>query len=365
MDFVLSELCQQVMAARGAERPVYIQGGGTKSFYGERNGPDPIPGTAILDMSGYSGIVNYQPSELVITVKAGTPLSEVENALAEQNQMLAFEPPRFGQGSTIGGCVASGLSGPRRMAAGSVRDFVLGTKLLDSSGEILSFGGEVMKNVAGYDISRLLTGSMGIFGALIEISVKVAPKPFEEKTFRIEASEAEALKRFGSWRGQPIPITATAWIGAPGQSGQLHVRLSGSGPAVQSGAKRVGGEALSETEAQSFWNSLRDQTHAFFNERPLWRLAVPPQTPPLNIGSTLIEWNGGLRWVSGAESTADLRDDIARRGGHATLYRFDFKPADVPVFHPLEPGLKNINRRLKQELDPVGIFNPKRLFPDF
>lgn len=363
MEFVLSELCQQVLAARGAERPVYIRGGGTKSFYGAGLDPDPLPSTAVLDMSGYTGIVNYQPSELVMTVRAGTLLADVEAALDEQNQMLAFEPPRFGPSSTIGGCVASGLSGPRRMAAGSVRDFVLGAKLLDSSGEVLSFGGEVMKNVAGYDISRLLAGSMGIFGALIEVSIKVVPKPFQEASFRLDVSEAQALKLFGAWRGLPIPITATAWTGKPGQTGQLHVRVSGSEPAVRSAALRIGGEALSD--AAAFWNSLRDQTHDFFQQRPLWRLAVPPQTPALDFGPTLIEWNGGLRWVTDVPSAAHLRDDIARRGGHATLYRYDSKAADLPVFHPLEPGLKSINRRLKQELDPTGVFNPKRLFPDF
>ncbi|MDS1142027.1 glycolate oxidase subunit GlcE [Pusillimonas sp. SM2304] len=366
MDFVLSELCQQVMTARGAERPIYIRGGGTKSFYGEPGGPSPIPDTAILDMSVCNGIVNYQPSELVMTVRAGTLLSDIEKALDEQNQMLAFEPPRFGPASTIGGSVASGLSGPRRMAAGSLRDFVLGAKLLDSSGMVLNFGGEVMKNVAGYDVSRLLAGSMGIFGALIEVSIKVVPKPFQERTFRLEASEAQALELFGQWRGQPIPITGTAWVAEPeGQAGALYVRVSGSEPAVLSGARKIGGEAMADGEAQSFWDSLRDQTHPFFQARPLWRVAVPPQTPALQKGPTLIEWNGGLRWLSGGAPAADLRDGVGRQGGHATLYRFDDKAPDVPVFHPLAPGLKNINRRLKQELDPVGIFNPNRLFPDF
>ncbi|NYT85669.1 glycolate oxidase subunit GlcE [Pollutimonas harenae] len=365
MEFVLSELCQQVMAARGAERPVYIQGGGTKRFYGENLGPDPIPGTAVLDMSGYAGIVSYEPSELVMTVRAGTLLSDVEAALDEQNQMLAFEPPRFGPTSTIGGCVASGLSGPRRMAAGSVRDFVLGAKLLDSSGVVLSFGGEVMKNVAGYDISRLLAGSMGIFGAMIEVSLKVVPKPFQEKTFRLELDQDQALDLFGTWRGLPIPISATAWVAEPGQAGVLYARVSGSAPAVTSAAERIGGDTLPDAEAQSFWSSLRDQTHSFFQHRPLWRLAVPPQTPALNLGPTLIEWNGGLRWVSEVESAAGLRDTIAQQGGHATLYRYEHKPHDTPVFHPLSPGLKNISLRLKQELDPTGIFNPKRLFPDF
>lgn len=364
MEFVLSELCQQVMTARGAERPLHIQGGGTKHFYGEPNGREQAAGSAILDMSAYTGIINYQPSELVMTVRAGTLLSEIEQALSEQNQMLAFEPPRFGPSSTIGGCVASGLSGPRRMAAGSVRDFVLGAKLLDSSGAVLNFGGEVMKNVAGYDISRLLAGSLGVFGALIELSIKVVPKPFDERTCLLDVTEAQALEYFGKWRGLPVPVTGTAWTTSQDGSGRLYVRVSGSEPAVLSGTRKIGGERLEGTAAETFWTSLRDQTHPFFQARPLWRVAVPPQTPSLQVGPTLIEWNGGLRWVSGVESVADFRDDIMRRGGHATLYRFEGAKPEVPVFHPLEPGLRNLNRRLKQELDPVGIFNPKRLFPD-
>lgn len=362
MDFLLSELCQQVMTARAAERPVCIQGGGTKSFYGEPGDRGVLPDMAMLNLAGYHGVINYQPSELVITARAGTLLSDIEKTLDEQNQMLAFEPPRFGPTSTIGGCIASGLSGPRRMAAGSVRDFVLGTKLLASSGSVLSFGGEVMKNVAGYDVSRLLAGSMGIFGALIEVSIKVAPKPFQEKTLVIETDEAGALGMFSQWRGQPLPISASAWY-----DGLLYLRLSGSEPAVQSAARKLGGQALPEPEAQAFWNSLRDQTHPFFHARPLWRASVPPKTPVLNLGATLIEWNGGLRWLAQAESEsgAELRANVLRRGGHACLYRYDSKPADLPVFQPLPHAIKNVSQRLKQEIDPVGIFNPKRLFPDF
>src|SRR5690554_5854860 len=241
MEFALSQLSQQVMAARGSERPVYIRGGGTKEFYGEQVDGIAVPDIAVLDVSGYRGVVNYQPSELVITARAGTLLSEIEETLDHENQMLAFEPPRFGPTSTIGGCVASGLSGPRRMAAGSVRDFVLGAKLLDSSGIVLSFGGEVMKNVAGYDVSRLLAGSLGVFGALTELSIKVAPKPFNERTYQLEVTETQALECFGKWRGLPIPITGTAWVAShDGANGRLHVRISGSEPAVLSGAKRIG-----------------------------------------------------------------------------------------------------------------------------
>jgi glycolate oxidase FAD binding subunit len=366
MNFVLSELCQQVMTARAGERPVCIQGGGTKSFYGEPGDRDIISEAAMLDLSSYHGVVNYQPSELVITARAGTLLSDVENTLAEQNQMLAFEPPRLGAASTIGGCVASGLSGPRRMAAGSLRDFVLGAKLLDSSGSVLSFGGEVMKNVAGYDVSRLLAGSMGIFGALIEVSIKVAPKQFQERTLVFETDEAGALSLFTQWRSQPLPISATSWCAQEGNgAGLLHVRLSGSDPAVKNATTKLGGQQLDASSAPAFWDSLRDQTHAFFLARPLWRVALPPHTQPLNIGSTLIEWNGGLRWLAGVESGHELRRIVSGLGGHATLYRYDSKPADLTVFQPLAPAIKNISLRLKQEIDPVGIFNPKRLFSDF
>jgi glycolate oxidase FAD binding subunit len=293
-------------------------------------------------------------------------LSDIESMLDEQNQMLPFEPPRFGPESTIGGCIASGLSGPRRMAAGSVRDFMLGAKLLNSSGSILSFGGEVMKNVAGFDVSRLLTGSMGIFGALTEVSIKVAPKPFQEKTLVFELAEGDALAFFTQWRSQPVPISATAWFANHGtEAGHLHVRLSGSEPAVRTASKKLGGQEMDASNARIFWDSLRDQTHPFFQVPTLWRVAVPPQSPMLNAGSTLIEWGGGLRWLPDVPSAADLRRKVGTLGGHATLYRYSSKPADLPVFQPLQAGLKNISLRLKQELDPVGVFNPKRLFPDF
>lgn len=366
MEFALSELSNQVMTARAASRPVFIRGGGTKSFYGEIDGLEDINSYSVLDMSTYQGIVNYQPSELVITVKAGTLLSDIERTLNEQNQMLAFEPPRFGAGSTVGGCVAAGLSGPRRMAAGSLRDFILGTRLLDSTGVALRFGGEVMKNVAGYDVSRLLAGSMGIFGALLEVSIKVMPRPFREETRVLDVDQAGALAFFGQWRGQPLPISATAWHAGPDHpDGRLWVRLSGSEPAVASAIKKIGGQAMTALEAASFWDSLRDQTHPFFKTLPMWRVAVPPQTPPLDLGPTLIEWNGGQRWLANPDSGADLRSPVARAGGHATLFRYASKAADVPAFHPPGVGLMNIFWRLKHQLDPLGIFNPKRLFPEF
>lgn len=368
MDFLLSEYSQQVMTARAAKRPVFIRGGATKSFYGEIEGLESISSYSVLDMSAYTGIVNYQPSELVITARAGTLLSEIEQALQQQNQMLAFEPPRFGPGSTLGGCVAAGLSGPRRMAAGSVRDFVLGAKLLDSSGEVLSFGGEVMKNVAGYDVSRLLAGSMGIFGATVEVSLKVAPRPFHEITVVLETSEAVALACFNEWRSQPLPISATAWHpsqGAQDGAGRLWVRLSGSKPALAYGTGKIGGQVISAEQSALFWDSLRDQTHSFFQSLPVWRVALPPQTPALSLGPTIIEWNGAQRWLSGPVDADAVRAAAAKYGGHATLFRYASKPADLPAFHPVSSGILEVSLRLKQELDPAGIFNPKRLFPEF
>lgn len=407
MDFVLSELTEQVLAARGAEKPLVIRGGGTKQFYGEPKGRLGLPGALVLDMTAYQGIVNYHPSELVVTVKAGTLLSDLEKVLDEQGQMLAFEPPRFGPASTVGGCVAAGLSGPRRMAAGSLRDFILGARLLDSSGAVLAFGGEVMKNVAGYDVSRLLAGSLGIYGALVDISIKVAPKPFVEQTRIFQVEQAQALALLNQWRSQPVPISATSWSDHAGQ-GVLHVRLSGSDSAVDAGARRLGGQALPETEAADWWNGLRDQTHPFFSQRPIWRIAVPPTAPDLKLGATLVEWNGAQRWVAAELDPVALRSRVSHLGGHATFYRAaqgvpgvadpvlhaassdasnaaaavaaarsgsaenasaettdHVAVADIPFFQPLSPVLRTLNWRLKQELDPVGLFNPKRLFPDF
>lgn len=362
MEFVLSEMVDKVLTARASERPLYIQGGGTKSFYGE---PTPARNNgSVLDVSAYRGVISYEPSELVVTARAGTPLAEIEALLASHRQMLAFEPPRFGPESTIGGCVAAGLSGPRRMMAGALRDFVLGATLLDASGAILRFGGQVMKNVAGFDVSRLLAGSMGIFGPVVEVSLKVAPMPLAEETRVLELGEADALQNFNTWRSQPLPISATAWQMEDGK-GVLRVRLSGSGPALESAGKVIGGERLAESDAAAYWDSLRDQTHPFFQMRPLWRLSVPPTTPVLGLGDMLIEWNGGLRWLADGEVEADfVRMAAQRHGGHATLFRHEGTSA-VPVFHPVTAGVRVISQRLKQELDPTGVFNPGRLFREF
>lgn len=362
MEFVLAEMIDQVLTARASLRPLNIQGGGTKQFYGEAVSAVGSPGR--LDIAAFRGVLNYEPSELVITARAGTPLQEIEQLLARHGQMLAFEPPRFGMASTIGGCVAAGLSGPRRMWAGSLRDFVLGAVLLDANGTVLRFGGEVMKNVAGYDVSRLLAGSMGIFGPILEVSLKVAPVPQAEETVQLELDEAASLKLFNTWRSKPLPVSASSWLEQDGR-GILRIRLSGSRPALASAMRTIGGERLDGTQAQAWWESLRDQTHPYFRARPLWRLAVPTNAPPLGLGPMLIEWGGGQRWLPGMGVEPDfVRKAAERHGGHATLYRGDGHPG-VSVFHPVAAGVRAISERLKHEFDPTGMFNPGRLFREF
>ena len=383
MKFVLQELCDQVMTAHAAHRPLFVRGGGSKAFYGNYRPVTPQDGHCLLDMTAYNGIVNYQPTELVVTARAGTSLASLEAELAEQGQMLAFEPPHFGGPATIGGCVAAGLAGPRRMTAGGVRDFVLGARLLDSQGRLLSFGGEVMKNVAGYDVSRLLAGSMGIFGAIVEVSLKVLPIPFEQCSVRFEATQQEALSRFAQWRGQPLAISATSWTAAAQSSadgiavhradadhgdamsaGYVTVRLSGAPPAIQAAVGHIGGEKLDDDQAVRWWSSLREQTHSFFTRhQPLWRLALPPATPVQDFGlPTLVEWGGGQRWLSGSIDAQTIRAWAERLGGHATLFRPAAGPIPADgVFHPLSSGVATITRRLKHELDPAGLFNPGRM----
>jgi glycolate oxidase FAD binding subunit len=350
MDQVLQGFREQILAGQ----PLCIRGGGSKDWYGQ------APQGALLDTRGYAGIVDYEPTELVITARCGTPLAEIDAALAANNQMLAFEPPHFGPGATVGGMVACGLSGPARQAAGSVRDFMLGAVLMDGAGEVLHFGGQVMKNVAGYDVSRLLTGSLGSLGLILEASIKVLPKPFATDTRRFQMGQAEAIRNLNDWGGQPLPISASAWC-----DGMLTLRLSGAQAAVDAAIAKLGGERLEHAEA--FWQDLCEQRHPYFNrDAPLWRLSVPSAAAPLALpGATLIEWGGAQRWLqpsaTDATDAAGIRATAAAAGGHATLFRGGDK--SIGVFQPLAPAVESIHRRLKAGFDPAGVFNGGRMYP--
>ena len=353
----LRTFADTIRAAAAGGRRLRLRGGGTKDFYGQA-----LEGE-ILDTRAYSGVVAYDPTELVITVRGGTPLAEVEQVLADRRQMLAFEPPHFAQfgsgAATIGGAVAAGLSGPRRAAAGAVRDFVLGVRLMDGRGEDLAFGGRVMKNVAGYDVSRVMAGALGTLGVILEASLKVLPLPVAETTLRFEMPRDKAVEAMNRWAGRPLPISATAYT-----DGDLGVRLSGAAAAVKEACATLGGERVGAAEALRFWAGIREQTDPFFaGDEPLWRLAVPSTTPPLALeGRELVEWGGSLRWLKSRAEARKIRDAAARAGGHATLFRGGDK--SVGVFNPLAPALAGIHQRLKAEFDPHGVLNRGRLYPE-
>jgi len=367
-DPALDTLIARVRAARAAKTALNICGGGTKVFYGEAPHGEP------LDVRPLAGISSYEPTELVVTVRAGTPLAELEAALAEQGQCLPFEPPRFGpagtsaetvpRGGTVGGMVAAGLAGPARAAVGGVRDYVLGATLLNGRAEVLSFGGQVMKNVAGYDVSRLLAGSMGVLGVICEVSLKVLPTPVATTTLRFELDEAAALKQLNTWGGQPLPVNASAWW-----EGTLVLRLSGAAAAVQSAVKKLGGEVVDPVLAAAFWTGLRDHTDEFFDGATkavaggatLWRLSVAQTSPPMGLsGEMMIEWGGAQRWVVTTAPAATLREAAARAGGHATAFR-GAKAAGAMA--PLSAPLARIHSEMKTAFDPDRIFNPGRLYP--
>ena len=353
MEDALKSMQSLVQRAGSERRHLCIRGGGTKDFYG---GPIHDYQLSTVD---YRGIVTYEPTELVITARAGTPLAEIEAALRAKGQMLAFEPPHFGAGATLGGCVAAGLSGPRRPYAGAVRDFVLGVRILDGKGDDLRFGGEVMKNVAGYDVSRLMAGALGTLGVLLEVSLKVLPLPPFETTLLLKRREAEAIALMNEWAARPLPVTATAY-----RDGNLRVRLSGARVAVDAALKKVGGEAAAPADAERFWAEIREQADPFFaGDVPLWRLSIKPTTPPLDLpGAQLMEWSGALRWLKSDADAKTVRDAAARAGGHATLFRGGDKSQGV--FHPLPPVMMKLHRNLKQAFDPAGILNPGRLYRD-
>ena len=342
---------EQIREAAASKTPLRIRGGGSKDFYGQQ-----LAG-AVLDARAHRGVISHEPTELVVKVRAGTPLAELEAALLAEGQMLGFEPPHFGPDATVGGCVAAGLSGPRRASAGAVRDFMLGVTLLDGRGNRLHFGGEVMKNVAGYDVARLMTGSLGTLGVLLDVSIKVLPLPVAEATLRFEMDALEAVAQMNRWGGQPLPVSATSWMASV-----LTVRLSGAEAAVTAACARLGGERLNEQAARAHWQGLREQSQGLFGgEAPLWRLSVPSVAEATGLaGSQLIEWGGAQRWVRTEQDAASVRARAAALGGHATLFRGADK--SVGAFHPLPPALRTIHQRLKHSFDPDGILNPGRLY---
>jgi glycolate oxidase FAD binding subunit len=357
MDPALEALQARIRAAAQTGSPLRIRGGGTKDFYGGALTGD------VVDTRVYAGIIDYEPAELVITARAGTSLAAIESAMRARGQMLAFEPPRFADGGTLGGAVATGLSGPRRPYAGAVRDLVLGVRVLDGVGAHLSFGGRVMKNVAGFDVARLMTGALGTLGLITEISLKCLPMSKTESTVSFECSADEAIRRGNEWAGQPLPLSATCY-----HQGRLRVRLSGAQPAVAAAMTKLGGERAAEGDA--FWINVRDHTHPFFAEvkaagTPLWRLSVKSTAPYTDLGGEqLIEWGGALRWLAAGERTdpQKVRQWTAGQGGHATLFRAAGK--DGNVFHPLDETLAGLHRKLKAVFDPHGIFNRGRLLAD-
>lgn len=345
------QIQDQVLSARNAGTKLNIVAGGSKSFMGRAADPD----ASELNVADHSGIIDYHPVELVLTVRAGTTLKEIEATLAEQGQSLHFEPPRFGDQSTIGGTLACNLSGPARPWAGSVRDQVLGVKLINGKGEHLKFGGQVMKNVAGYDVSRLQAGAMGTLGVMTEISLKVMPQPAASLTLVREMAADQVIEYMNARAAEPKPLSAACWL-----DGRVYLRLSGAKSAVEATARQWEGEVLEE--AEDFWQQLRDQQHGFFNRsEPLWRFSVgaTAKQPPLD-GAWLIDWAGAQRWYSGEAEHPRLQQWAREAGGQVSLFRGGNR--DGEVMHHQPEVLAGLQKRLKSAFDPDGIFNPGRLY---
>ena len=372
----LQPLIDQVRAAAASSTPLRIRGGGSKDFYG-----GPLQGE-MLDTRQFSGITSYEPSELVVTVRAGTPLAELEAVLAEKGQCLPFEPPHFqispaADTATVGGMVASALSGPARATAGGVRDYMLGVQVLNGRAELLTFGGQVMKNVAGYDVSRLMAGSMGTLGVVTEMSLKVLPMAPAEATLRFHLDEVTALRKLNDWAGQPLPLNASSWM-VDDAAGTLYLRLRGAVAAVDAALVRlleeVPGERVDSPQTSADWTAARDLrlpwfTDGFARGEDLWRLSVPQTSTPLNLGDTMIDWLGGQRWVwamaGDLQAAQKLRAAANAAGGNATLFLAAHarSKSEIGVFDPLKPPLDAIHHRLKAEFDPSNIFGRNRLFP--
>ena len=382
MDAQRQHLIDAVRTAAADGRTLRLRGGGTKDFWGA-----PLQGE-VLDTRGYTGIVSYEPSELVLTARCGTPLAELEAALAEKGQCLAFEPPHFGAGATLGGMVAAGLSGPARATVGGVRDFVLGARCINGKGEDLTFGGQVMKNVAGYDVSRLLAGSWGTLGIVTEVSLKVLPvAPAEATLMCAGIAQQDALQLLHRWGGQPLPLNASAWVrdtAAQPVNDYLFVRLRGAAAAVASAVGKMSADAaalgaqvhrMDNTEAAQDWRASGEQTLQFFEppsgELCLWRLSVPQTAPMIDLPAIghppqYIEWQGAQRWLWAPATAADaLRDAAQRVGGHATLFRASLlggaSDKAMGVSTPLDAVQQRIQRDLQKQFDPHGVFATGRM----
>ncbi|MEN8212861.1 MAG: glycolate oxidase subunit GlcE [Pseudomonadota bacterium] len=342
-------LQQQIIEACASMTPLSIRGGDSKSFLG-----NPVSGQS-LSTAEHRGVINYQPAELIMTARSGTPLHEIKEILMNQHQQLAFEPPSYGDKATIGGTFACGLSGPSRPWKGSARDAVLGCTIINGRGEQLHFGGEVIKNVAGYDASRLMVGAFGTLGVIMDISFRVVPVPAAQTTLSFSATASQAVTNVVSWSQQPLPITAAAW-----HDGELSVRLSGAAAAVRAARLQLGGEV---SRSGDFWQQLREQQLAFFQtDKPLWRLSLPMAANQLEIpAEQLIEWGGAQRWLTTDAQPQAIRQAAAAAGGHATCYR---NAQGVERFTPLPKPMLALQQRLKQAFDPKGILNPGRIYPE-
>lgn len=343
-----TDIRARVIDAVERRAPLAIVGGGTKHFLGRE-----VQGET-LALGDHRGVVDYHPEELVLTARAGTPLSELETLLAEHDQMFAFEPPHFGAAATLGGTIAANLSGPRRAYAGAARDFVLGTRIVNGRGDMLRFGGEVMKNVAGYDLSRLVTGAMGTLGVILDVSLKVLPRPRETVTLVQSLAPRAAVEKLCRWAAAPLPISASCI-----ENGQLYVRLSGMTSALAKARVTIGGEALEN--ADTFWMEVREQRRPFFGgETPLWRISVPPAAILDLPGAQMIEWGGALRWLRSDAPAEAIRTAAAKQSGHAMLFRGRVRPLEP--YHPLPEPLMQLHKRIKTAMDPHGIFNRGRMY---
>jgi len=355
-----NKLADQVNRAYGNGTLLNIWGGATKSFLANSD-RDQNTAESIMTRD-HQGIINYEPRELVLTARSGTLLKVVQKILASNNQMLAFEPPAFGAQATLGGTIACALSGPRRPYTGAVRDYVLGVRLVNGRGEVMHFGGEVMKNVAGYDVSRLMTGAMGTLGLLLDVSLKVLPAPEVEMTLVQDLTPIAARKRMIELARLYLPVSAMSYVGR-----FLNIRLSGTQSTIAATVDKIGGETIHEHE--TLWRDVQEQLHPFFKSgKPLWRLSLPADNDWVDIenyldGDCLIDWGGALVWLISDEKPEKIFSHAETLGGHARLFR-DNNGGVGSRLQPLSPGLLNWHKKIKHAFDPKGILNPGLMYKD-